>query len=174
MCINGKALNIKALERQIELQKNLLKSLENELARERIPECPILLLITKETIQNTSNENDCEYIYVYYYADINEVHYVVHKSPEEFLPNYVDMRDFFKEMKWPETIPSNKDAYFDKILDHVIFTLKYIINELCKSNTTNTWKDIAHILKVLPDNCIGPKYEDIEKTGKKKVLEEKR
>ncbi len=152
----------------MERENRKLEKLKKKLSEEYISECPILLFVVNETIP-MPDDDDYEYEYVYYCPDMDVVEYTRKHFPSQFLPNFIDMRDFFKDMKMPKRLfPGNIRSGHKYIVDYSVDTLKHIIDDLFDSGIINSWQELAFALNNLPDYYTAPKYEDIGQTDQAK------
>lgn len=164
-----KIIKVKALEKLIDQKeaeiaedKKELKVLEQRLKEESTTEIPVLLFLINETLPMPDDYDDYKYEYVYYYPDLDEVKCITKHSRDEFFPNVVDMRKFFKEIGVPSKIwPGSVYDYSNK-LNYAVSLLKTMIDALFDSNNINSWSDLASLLNTLPNYYTIPRYDSSE------------
>lgn len=161
---------IKQKETQIAVEENKLKILKKKLQEESATEIPVLLFLIDETLPMPDDYRDYEYEYIYYCPDLDEVKRITRHSRDEFLPNVVDMREFFKEVGIPQKIwPGSSDNYSDE-LNYSVSLLKTIIDDLFVSKNINSWNDLALLLNELPNYYVAPRYDASIKKVQSRVL----
>ena len=175
-----KIIRVRALEKlidqkkeQIAEEKKELKVLEQRLEEESTTEIPVLLFLIDETLPMPDDYRDCEYEYVYYCPDLDEVECIIKHSRDEFFPNVVDMRKFFKEIGIPSRMFPGRSFDHSNKLNCAVSLLKTIIDDLFASNNINSWNDLASLLKAVPNYYAAPRYYGTEEKGQPKVLKPK-
>lgn len=158
-------------EKQIVEEEKELEVLEQRLKEESATEIPVLLFLINETLPMPDDYYDYTYKYVYYCPDLDEVKCIIKHSRNEFFPNVVDMRNFFKEIGIPIKIwPGSVEYDYSDELDYAVSLLKTMIDDLFASNSINDWNDLASLLNALPNYYVAPRYNGTEEKGHSKVL----
>ena len=137
---------IKALKEAINIQKQIielerakLKTLEDEYTKSNVIELPILLF----TLANDKKE----YLYVYYYADLNKVEFV--SKNNEILPNAIDFRDKLTKINMPLTYNSANVVECSEKIDYVVRILMTKIDELFLQYNIKSWQELGIYLQSL-------------------------
>ena len=160
---------IEKKETQIAEENKELEVLEQRLKEESTSEIPVLLFLINETLPMPDDYNDYEFEYVYYFPDLDDIKCIKKHSKEEYLPNVVDMREFFKGIEMPSRIwPGSVSKYSDK-LNYAVSLLKTMIDDLFVSNNINSWGDLASLLNSLPSYYAVPMYNKDEEKDQLKV-----
>ena len=145
---NEKIIKIQELEKerlQIIEKGNELKILEEQYNQEKTSEIPILLFQIDESLAMPDDRSDYRYEYVYYWHDTDEKKYIVRHSNEAFLPNTIDLRDYFLEFGISRKSYSALD--YSSEIDMAISLLKSQINNLFDSNDIDSWEELGILLK---------------------------
>ena len=146
----------------IEKETKELKELEEKLKAANTSEMPVLLFTIDETLPMADDFKDYEYENVYYFPDLDIIKNKFTHERESFLPNTIDMRDFFKNMGVPKKRWPGQSYEFNSQIDCAISMLRAMIDELASTTEINSWEDFAALIKVIPNVYESPKYVEAE------------
>ena len=127
---------------KIKLEAKILNELKNIYIAEAESELPVLFYLADESL------DDDKYEYLYYLADTDEIISVFEDKPDKYLPNTVNMLNFFERslpiMVWPGDIRQ----YNNDEVQESLSTIKQIINNIFELNDINSWEEVRKILNL--------------------------
>lgn len=150
-----KIIRVNTLKELIKQKKLLLKKEQTELnllqkkyEKENESELPILIFIIDESYPMPDDYTDCEYEYVYYCPDLDNIQCIMRHGYNELLPNTVDLRELFEEINMPKRIiPGSalSSEHCSKV-DQAVLLLKRKIDELFDTHNINSWYELGTYL----------------------------
>ena len=142
--IKEKELLIEKESKEVKLLKEQLNVSLNE------SKLPILLFSVNETFPD-ENVAGWKYENIYYFPDLDEVKYTYYQwsRENEFLPNTIDLRNYFESVDipkklWPWTVQT-KDEYRRKV-DVVALCLKEAIDNIFNNYQIESWEELGMYL----------------------------
>ena len=123
-----------------------LKKLENKYNKENESDLAILLFFDNITDPINIGEKDYnfnqKYQSIYYYADLNTIKIKVDYGFSKDVPNTVDLRDSFEDLKVSKFWPDNLSFNFINEINASAVIMKNVIAELLLENKFNSWNDV--------------------------------
>ena len=145
----------------ISMHENQLKLLEEKYKQESISELPILLFSVDITLPMPDDESDYDYCYFYYFPDFDNIKVLIGNYEKKLLPNTIDLRESFKNIKIPERVwPENPFIEYTNETQIGLDVIKAIIDSILNNNSINSWTELKEYI-LLNIDIINEKIKEL-------------
>lgn len=144
--IEEKKATIEEKKRELEDLKKQLKNLTIKCKKENQSELPILLFIIDETAPMPEKDNEHEFEYIYYCADIDKIVCKIERDDNTFLPHTIDLTRYFENLGMPKKFWPGKPKNYWKIVEKAVSHLDFEINFIYPIKDIKSWSELGEFI----------------------------